>query len=267
MSGSDNNVAVESIVPGGGGTAASVNFSMDAHLGGPALPDAMASASFALEGGVTLSPITLNPSSPLVFGVKEGGGSKDGSPATVFGMHFNAPGSGATSAQFAGSAASGLTVASNTTITLTTPVGVNVHGNPLALVDVQVDNALGSSTAEDAYIYEPGMVQDNPARIGQIMQLTMHSELGSFVGFGLGFSIPGFAIAVPPIEGKLELITGLQMLTPLIPSGGAFSLNVPIPNNPSAVGVVVDFQGIAFSSFAPPVQASWTNMVPVTVVP
>lgn len=257
-----------SLVVGGGSSAA------DEHQAEEGLPFTIGGPSGSSEsytelaGIVWLDPGPVGPG-PLVLSVTPSTGDKAGGDLVqVLGAGFAASAAGATSVRFGGLDAAGVAVISDTQIDVVTPRGSNVHGNPLGAVAVEVENSLGASTLEDGYAYLPALTQDAPAAVGGALALTHTGGPNGFWVLVVGVPIPGTAIPIPPLEGALEPLLFLNVLSSTIPLGpaGQSAFTAPIPANPALAGQTFYFQSTELASFAP-LAGGFANVLPVFVLP
>ncbi len=253
------------LAAGGGG--ASESFLSEASVASVALGTESVSSSYRFEGSVAWASVDLSGVGPVPFGIADGRGTKDGGePETLFGVGFAAPFSGATSVSLGGEPATGVNVTSDLTLDLLTAAGVSPSGNPLGVVPVTVANALGTNTTASGYAYTPALVAEEPLRVGRPFRLRTLGEPGQLQEVYYGFSIPGFGIPIPGIDGAFELLAFFKKAQPTVFSAPSADTvwQLAIPNSPGLIGLTLEFQGSALDSISP-LSGSLTNRL-VTVV-
>ncbi|MEM7310830.1 MAG: hypothetical protein AAF682_29435 [Planctomycetota bacterium] len=224
------------------------------------------SVNYELRSGVSWVIPEITTNEPIIAGVREANGDKDGGETrTVFGFNFLAPGSGPLNVTFDGTPATGVAINSNVRATVTTPVGTNEFGNPLAGVEVGVDNLLGSHAVQRGFLYEPALTEVDLANLDEFHRLRFFTKPGESWLLVLGQLISGFAVPVPPFDGAAEVLLNVQVVQPFaVTATGQALFNVPVPNEPVLIGGSVVFQG--FSLAVPPV-GSFSNSLTVVIHP
>lgn len=260
------------LLPGasaGAGSAASESFGAELILSYAPAGDPLSSESFELEPGPVFFDGVLESGPPLVLGIAEGAGTKDGGlVAHVIGFGFADPSAGVTGVSFAGAAAGAPTVISNTQVQVTTPPGTGPLENPLAGVEVALANDLGSDSAAEGYTYLPALLDGGPASLsGGELRLAFADAPGSLAVLSYGLTIPGVGLPVPPLDGSLEILAA-QQLVPGITAAldGTTSWSFPLPDAPQLIGKSLAFQAASLSSLAP-LAGSFTNVHTVTFLP
>jgi len=268
LASSESFVAVNPTASGGGASPASSSFSGSGTspftFSGPlASSESFTALSAALDDG------TLTGGRPMVAGVSAGLGTKDGGTLVdVFGFGFTDPGAGLTTVEFDGIPAPVVFVVGNTRIGARTPVGVNQHGNPLGSVDVDVTNDLGSSSADDGFLFLPALTAGDPARVGGFADVYVHSDPGSFVLVVYGVTSPGTALPVEGLDGALEFVTGYWPLSTFMFSAtGTVGISIPVPDDASLIGFAAQMQGVVVDAVVPAVTGAFTNVLPVVLQP
>lgn len=264
-SGSENHVSSARNAPSAGGSSASPGFLVESELGHATAGPEASSTNFSFVGGATFTGPGFAPSTPVAFSVQSGQGpAAGGQAAEVLGVGFASPTAGTTQVDFDGLAAGNVFVVSDTRLSLLTPPGTSLLGNPKASVDVVVLNDDGSSSLSDGYLYTPALLERAPALIGGTLELDVVDEPGSFHLLAYGFALPGFGIPLNGFAGSLELITGTSTFGALTPSpSGTTQFAVPVPDQPAIVGKSLDWQVISISSLAP-FAGSFSNLLSTT---
>ena len=266
--GSESGLVVAHAVDSAGGRALNGTLQVGGGLSQVSVGEVSTSESYIVRSGVVWMPPAIDGNNPLVFGPAPTTGDKDGGDTLkIFGFGFTKAGAGALDVTFAGSPGSGATVFSNTTATVDTPAGLNLHLNPLGLSDVGVSNNHGSATAVDGFHYLPSLSAVNNAQSGQRLKLRIIGDPSGFYAIGIGISLPGFSVPIFPFEGALELIfvpqdiTGLQTLD----THGQATKKFKIKKSPSLIGSVMEFQALAINPAL--TGGAFTNLLPLTVLP
>lgn len=250
-----------------GGSSRTLAQKLEASLGQAVSGPSASSESFELQTGVAWLEPAAGTDRPMVFGTRRGLGAKEGGEIVqVFGFNFTAPGAGAAELLFDGSSASGTLVASNTTITATTPGGTNASGNPLGAVAVEVKNGLGSYSMPAAHVYGPALLRASHAQEAQALALRLLSAPGSssllLLGAGQGPALP-----FPPFDGALELaLPVVVLLGPASTDAGQELFVFELPAEPGLAGAVLPLQALSITDLLSP-QGSFTNRLAVTVLP
>lgn len=268
VSGSESSFATARDVPSGGGRAFSLLGQIESSVGHATGGPVVQSESFSFQGSVSWTTGDLPGTGPVVFGVGGGTGTAEGSETeSVFGFRFDEPQSSFTVARFGGADAASAVVVSNTVVSTVTPPGPGDFGNPLGLTAVEVENELGSSTAEKSYIFGPALYATDPARLGGTTRVRYVAVEDTFLALGLGGSLPGVAVPIGGIDGALELLSPLILITGLVFSPSGFETFVlPVPDNPQFAGVDVEFQAVSLTALVP-LKGSFTNRLAITLVP
>lgn len=267
LSGSGSSHSSSRDLPTSGGRAASVNYSVESSVAHATAGPGMSSASYAFEGSVAWTPASVSSPGPVVFGVVGGRGVKEGGTIeTVVGLGFQAPGAGTTSVTFAGAPGTALSVLSDTELQVTAPAGLDGFGNTLGLVEVIVANALGSSTSEEAFAYTPMLARFDPARVGGSYKLHLLDAAGAFQALDYGLEIPGFAVPIPPLTGAFGLIAlDLHVFGFKPATSDTTTWTLPVPPNPSLVGLTLQLQAASLTSLAP-LGGSFTNIHHLNII-
>lgn len=226
------------------------------------------STNYLLQDSVAWSPSVILPTGPIITGVREGSGDKDGGETvTVFGFNFDAVGAGIHDVQFDGNPGTNASVLSNTMISVQTPASLNSLGNTIGASSVTVTNSLGSDDTSDAFYFEPALVQATHAQLGRTLQLRLQTSEDAIPFYLFGLSIPDFGIATPPFDGQLECILQLLFVsTAIVPATAGVSVQkIPVPKT-LPTGVVLEFQALSIDDFTL-TSGSWSNRVEVTILP
>ncbi len=266
--GSDTVIVLTQSLMSGAGVSTSPSNTLQAGIAQPGSGGLAVSPSFKLFNGVVPVLPSLGTNRPIVFGVREGYGDKNGGQTvTLAGMNFTAPGAGAAVVRFDGDIAFPATVTSNTTISANVPAGTNGLANPKGAVDVEVSNSLGSSTAGDGWRYTPALAQYTAAQTGKPFQFHVVSEPGSLYVVAFGGALPGFTIPLPPFTGMLNLPTNPVLFTTVLFSpNGHSAVKAFVPDIPAIVGKSIFFQAISITDTVPPLGGSFTNVLPVLLL-
>jgi len=227
------------------------------------------SESYSAQGGIVwIDPAPLGPG-PVLLSVFPSTGSKTGGETVqLMGTGFAAPAAGATSVRFGSAPAAGIAVLGDTRIDAVTPAGLNLYGNPLGAVEVELENQLGLSSLPSGFAYLPALTQPTPAHVGGTLVLDHTGTPGGFWIMVWGLPIPGVALPIPPLQGALEPLQSLNVLVSLAPLGpsGQGQFGVPIPASPGLAGKQIFFQAADLSSLVP-LAGSFTNMKGVSFLP
>ena len=261
MGGSESFVLDGPAVVGGGGVASSAGYSAAVVIEAPTVPHSAQSETLRLLAGPAL--FGAEPTgAPILFGVREGTGTKDGGQAvTLFGRDLTGPGAGTTTASLGPAAIQGLTPVSPLSATGTTGPAVNVHGNPLGLVQADVTHTLGTSSRPGAWAYTPAIVLDGLPKVGSSYGLSLHAGAGDWLSMSWGVPIPGVAVPLFNLDGAIELLTQITPVMPFTPApaSGHHQLTLPVPDAPSLAGIQVPLQALAFDDLAT-LTGSFTNL-------
>jgi hypothetical protein len=266
VSGAESHVLFAAGITAAGGAGASPNYQLDGSLSAGA--ELAAAPQWSSFPATVWSGSAFQPTGPLLFFVLPSEADRNGGmAATVVGHGFAQVGAGTPSIALGGQAVGPAFVASNSLALITIPVGTNVHGNPLGLGSVVAQNAFGSALAESAFTYTPAVVADGPVRIGCPAPLRVSVPPASFYAIAVGGSIPGFALPLPPLQGSLELIDPI-----LLVSGVKFSVTgqalfqPPVADNMSLIGVVFELQALSLTSLAP-LAGTFSNRLVISIQP
>lgn len=257
-SGSEQHVAPARELLGGSGASQSETYRAETAVASTSGGVESTSSNFRFRGSTAWVESSFAPAGATVFGVVGGGGTKDGGEIeTVFGAGFQ---SGAPpTVTVGGLAATGVSVLSDTELTLVTPGGIDALGNPLGAVDVTVDDGSGPSTAAGAYRFEPAIEVPSPLKLGQPYKLAFHGTPGSLIGLYNGAPLPGFALPVNGIDGAFDLVAVFFSPVPTTVLGaGPQVWTFPLPNDPILAGKAFQWQGFEIDSFVP-LGGSFTN--------
>ncbi|QDU65863.1 IPT/TIG domain-containing protein [Engelhardtia mirabilis] len=258
VSGSESSIAPAGNLNSAGGATGSAGYAAETSLAFAGGATASSSANYSFRGGALWSENGFAPPGPAVFGVLQGSGSKaGGDTVTVVGSGFL--GGGPISVEVGGAAASGVTVVSDTELSLVTPPGVNVYGNPLGASDVTVGDGLTTATATDAYVYTPALTAPAELRIGAPYEIAMYATPGALIDLYIGVAIPGVVLPIGGLDGAFEMLGFF-----LSPTSSTFAgpepqvWGFPLPKDPNLVGLAFQWQGFELTNFAP-LTGSFTN--------
>ena len=265
QSGAETRFSTGSRVQAAGGSAASGSFEVEVDLASTPGGPVHASASYSFTGGVAWMSADLGTDAPIVFGFADASGTKDGGDArTLYGANLQASGAGATTVRIGGTPASGVAVQSDSELTLTTPGGVNQHGNPLGRSDVELQNAIGTSRAGEAFRFDPSLTLDGTPQLGAGYEIRLHAQPGALALLSIGFEQPGVTVPFKYIDGALELPLLLFTFPLAFVPSGTKAWPLPVDDDPSLVGFDVPFQAVAVDAIAP-LSGSFTNVLHVVV--
>lgn len=268
LAGSESYVALLPALAGG--AVSGVSQSYRADFGHNDLEaNLLGSESYSLVVGAIHADGALAAGPPVVAGVTELAGTKDGGQtAHVVGFGFADVLAGTTTVDFGSSMTPSVSVLSNTQLQVSTPPGVDLLGNPLGLVDVSVTNQLGAGTAADAYAYLPALIESGEASIaGGALSLSLHSIPGALAVLSYGLSLPGVGVPVAPFDGSLTILVGQVIVPGLEPApDGIVAWEFPLPDDPALTGATIEFQAAALENLAP-LGGSFTNTLPITLLP
>lgn len=265
-SGSESFASSARSAPATGGTAAGFLYLVESEVGRATAGPGSDSETYHFEGGAVWTGPDLAASGPVLFGVGHPHGvGAGGAVEVLFGAGFQSAGAGMTTVHFDGSPAGGVVVLSDTRVEVVTPPGVNLFGNPAAIVDVALANDLGAATASGAYAFTPALVQVEEAVVGTTFHLHAVDEPGALHVLAYGLSIPGLAIPIAPFGGALELVTVVATVGGLVPTAtGYTSYPIPLPDSPSLIGKGLEWQLLSLSSLAP-AAGSFSNRIVTTI--
>ncbi len=267
--GSESYLVLSHGTPALGGIATNATRSLEHAVGQPGRGAVGTSSFFQLVDGVVSMQPPLGTLLPIVFGVPAGVGDKDGDElVTLFGANFTAPGAGATQVSFGGAPATNVTVVDDHVLTARTPLGVDGFSNPIGLTTVEVSNSLGSSSAESSFVYEPALVQLTDAQVGKPIGFSFFAPPLSFFLVVYGGTIPSAPFLFIPFEGTVVLPTFPVFATGvLLTVSGKETFFFNLPDNPVLVGFTVNFQALSITQVAPPLVGSFTNLLPLLLLP
>ena len=261
MGGSESYVLDAPAIVGGGGVASSSSYTASVVIEAPTVPSHLASETNRMLAGPAL--FGAEPTgAPILFGVREGTGTKDGGQAvTLFGRNLDARGAGTSSAALGGKQLSGFTVTSGLTASGFTSQGVNVYGNPLGAVGASLTNQLGSTSRSSAFAYTPAVVLDSLPVVGHGYGLSLHAPPGATVSMSYGLTIPGLALPLFNLDGAIEILLQITIVVPFTPTpaSGHFQLAAAIPPAPGLAGLKLPLQALAFTDLAT-LSGSFTNL-------
>jgi len=265
-SGSESWLSSARNAPSSGGSSRSESISVESELGFATAGPPATSESFAFQGGAVWTGAGFDPVGPVVFGLADAKGhAAGGETEVVLGLGFQEPGAGATTVAFDGVAGGGVVVLGDTQLTVVSPPGTNLVGNPKGRVDVSVANAYGSSQASGAYTFTPAITQAGVARIGKTFHVLSTDEPGALEVLAYGKTVPGVTVPVFPYSGVLELILASGPLSGVVPVPNGFgNFAIPVPPLASLVGGSVDLQMLSLSTLVPGT-GSFSNTIQVTV--
>jgi hypothetical protein len=264
ITGSLSHVHFASSVGGGFQSAQSANYQLLGSLCAPAEP--AAGSAWVLRPATVWTGPSFAPAGPLVFSsfpahADRGGGTS----ASLIGYGFGAPGAGPLTIALVGQSTSANVIASNSLALFNVPVGVGALGNPLGRGDIGVQNQLGSASAADAFTYTPALVTDGPLCIGQPAPIAFLLPPASFYALAVGGSIPGVGLPVPPLQGSLELLSPVVLITGVkFTVAGEAAFPAPIQNDPGLIGVQFELQALSLTNLNP-LGGTFTNRLVVTI--
>lgn len=265
VAGGENATAAAQSILASAGVVAGVDRVVEGGLAQTATGEAMSSASYRLESGVVWTSGPLGSDAPLVVGVRPGVGSKDGGePVTVVGMNLDPL--GAADVAFAGELGSSATVTGSNTISVTTPAGVDLYGNPLAEVPVAVSHALGGHEAADAYAFLPAISVHGDVQVGRGFELSLATEPGALYWVAYGRSMPGSAVTIAPFDGALAVLFHLVVFDGGVSPTGWKKLPLAVPDEPSLAGAPIDLQLLSITDLNTPAGA-FSNSITITPRP
>jgi hypothetical protein len=266
VAGAESYVLFTASIGGGAAASSSASYLLDGSLVAPA--ELASGAEWTFRPATVWSGSSFQPAGPLVFSAFPSEADRGGgTAASVIGYGFAAPGAGPLDITLAGVPVVAPLVASNSVALLSVPPGVNGFGNPLGRGDVQVQNFQGGASAVGGFTYTPAVVLDGPVRIGQTAPLRLALPPSSFYALAAGASIPGFAVPVPPLQGALELISQVALITGVKFSiSGQAVFQPPVAADLALVGVQIELQGISLTGLGSLV-GTFTNRLVVTIQP
>lgn len=266
ISGSQSHVLFASSIGAGAELSSSANYGLAGSLVAPA--ELAAGSAWKFFPATVWAGSSFQPAHPLVFSAFPAEADRaGGASASVIGYGFAAPGAGPLSVALAGVATAAPVVASNSVAVVTVPPGINAFGNPLGRGDVGVQNALGSGIASGAFVYTPAVVLDGPVRIGNPAPLRLALPPASFYALAVGGSIPGFAVPVAPLQGALELLNPVILITGIKFSiSGQAAFQPPVAADVGLVGVQLELQALSLTGLDP-LAGTFTNRLVVTIQP
>ena len=266
--GSEDFVVLGSNTDAGGGLGASPSYRIASQVG-HSVAGTTDSSGHSSSGGVTWLTGGIATDHPVTFGFDIAKGSPSGGESRqLFGFGLNELGTTTVlDLELGGVDVAGLTVVSDTVAQVVTPPGINQFSNPAGVESLWLHTDDGQFVATHAFAYLPALDILSPTRVGGVLELRVAVQPGNSYLLFFGSAIPGTALTVSPFSGQLELLAHFQVLTPPATSpGGEERLTVPIPPDPTTVGLAVDFQGLA-GLVSDPSSASWTNRVRAVLAP
>ncbi|TAJ23481.1 MAG: hypothetical protein EPO68_03050 [Planctomycetota bacterium] len=266
IAGSQSHVLFAASVGGGAAASSSASYALDGSL--LAAAELASGAQWSFRPATVWSGTSFQPAGPLVFSAFPPEADRvGGASASVIGYGFAAPGAGPLDVALAGVPVTAPFIASNSVALVTVAPGVNAFGNPLGRGDVVVQNAHGGASAVGGFVYTPAVVLDGPVRIGQAAPLRLALPPASFYALAVGGSIPGFTVPVPPLQGALELINPVILVTGVKFSiTGQAAFQPPVAADLGLVGVQLEIQAISLTGLDPLV-GTFTNRLVVTIQP
>jgi hypothetical protein len=268
VSGAESALVLASAAGTSGADAGGALYELQQQVGAGLAGSGASGTTFDWALGLPALGASFAPPAPVAFGLVPHYGDRLGGASTrLLGFGFANPAISSTTVQLGALVASASGPASNTYLDLVTPPGVNGFGNPLGPVDVAVITDLGASLLPDGYAYSPALLAGGPAAIGCPFAWRYFGASSSWGLLATGGSVPGTAIAVPPLGGALELAAFVIPLTAAkFAPAGELELTYTLPSNPSLVGLAFEFQMVGLTSLAP-LEGSFSNRLQVTTVP
>jgi hypothetical protein len=256
----------------GGASSGSSGATVSATLGQLAGP-AASSASYVLHAGVAWTPPEIAGDRPILFGARNASGGKDGGQEVeAFGYNLLAAAPASLQLWFGTQPGTSTTVVSNTRVKSIAPGAVDAVGNPPPEVLLRVTNAHGQDTAKGfafhpSYLYEPALIQSEHARVGRAVHLHLHTDPNAAIVLVLGQTIPGTAIAIPPLDGAVEVLINQQYAIPFLPlSGDQHRHVVDVPDDPALLGTKLSYQAAALTDLVS-LAGAFTNTLTLHVLP
>jgi len=277
MSASENYVPCASAGTEGGRVSKSEDMGVASSLGLPFSATILNSLSFRFQYGVLAEPEAFDPGSgPIVLGASAATGAKGGGDVvTVFGLNFGE--SGALPKVYFGSArAPESKIRTNSAITVATPPGVNLYGNPLGPVPVTVSTDAGSYTAANIYTYLPALVLAGVPHRGGRFEIRFLGAPGSTVHLATG--VKGSGVRWGPFDGAWELRPGWRWLgRDVFAPNGVARFVLEVPSDAGSLGGLLEFQAICLTAGSgfestgggtlPSSAGSFTNRLTVKIEP
>lgn len=264
ISGSQSQVLFATSVGGGFQSAQSANYQSLGSLGAPA--ELAAGVEWSLRPATVWTGTSFAPAGPLVFSTFPAHADRAGGvSASVIGFGFTALGAGPLTVALLGQSTPASVIASNSLALFNVPAGVGALGNPLGRGDIVVQNQLGSASAADAFTYTPAVVAEGPLCLGQPAPIAFLLPPASFYALAVGGSIPGVGLPVPPLQGSLELLSPVILVSGLkFTVAGAATFPAPIQNDPGLIGVQFELQALSLINLDP-LGGTFTNRLVVTI--
>lgn len=249
----------------GGGAASGATHALHASIGGSASHAASVGGASSIACGPLASGAAFEPAAPILFSVQPALGARTGGDdVLVLGFGFLAPAE--LELRFGAALASELELQGNTRLAAATPPGSNAFGNPLGAVPVELSSALGAATLANGFAYGPALLLDLPAALGASCVLRFEGPPGGFGMLAIGYALPSFALPLPPLQGAIEIIDHLSVLTSVLAApSGTLRFEFAVPQNPLLLGQHYEFQMASLTGFAP-LTGGFTNRLRVDVV-
>jgi len=251
----------------GGGAATGALHALQGAIGGSAAFGQSITGSSSIDCGPLASGAALEPAAPILFSVQPALGARaGGEEVLVLGFGFLAPPPEQLELRFAGALASALAPLGNTQLEAVTPPGSNAFGNPLGAVPVELASGLGQAQLANGFAYGPALLLDLPAALGSSCVLRFEGPPGGFGMLAIGYALPNFGLPLPPLQGAIEIIDFLNVLTSLLAApSGTLRFEFPVPPDPLLLGQHYEFQMASITGFAP-LAGGFTNRLRVEVV-
>jgi hypothetical protein len=250
----------------GGGPASGSLYALQGALGGSAAFESAVGASSSIACGPLASGASLAPAAPILFSVHPPLGARSGGDEVlVLGFGFLAPEPAELELRFGAALASELALRGNTQLEATTPPGSNEYGNPLGPVPVELGSGLAPAALVGGFAYGPALLLDLPAQLGSTCVLRFEGPPGGFGMLAIGYALPDFALPLPPLEGAIEIIDYLSVLTSVLAApSGTLRFEFAVPADPQLLGQHYEFQMASLTGFAP-LTGGFTNRLRVDV--
>lgn len=250
----------------GGGPASASLYELQGALGGSAAFEFAAGGSSSIACGPLASGASLAPAAPILFSVQPPLGARSGGDdVLVLGFGFLAPELAGLELRFGAGLASGLALRGNTQLEATTPPGSNEYGNPLGAVAVELTSGLAPAALAGGFAYGPALLLDLPAELGSTCVLRFEGPPGGFGMLAIGYALPDFALPLPPLQGAIEILDFLSVLTSVLAApSGTLRFEFFVPPDPQLLGQHYEFQMASLTGFAP-LTGGFTNRLRVDV--
>lgn len=247
-----------------GGSATSTGTSSETELALPIAGPVSTSANHRFLGGAVWTDNGYAPGGPIVFGVLEGSGTKDGGELeVVIGAGFQS--AGALQPLFGDLPVLSTTVVSDSELLVQSPPGVDLIGNALGQTSVTVGDGIQSSTASDAYLYRPGILSPTGLRLGEPAEIVVYANPGDLVTVYGGASLPGIVLPLAGFDGAFDLLAVyFDLFGSTFVADGPLVLDFTMPTKLSLVGKTLQWQGSAIDSFFP-LTGSFTNKLSLQI--